>query len=92
MTGYVVHYRTKSSVGTKSSSPTSTDITCLTSGATYTISVEATSQHLSGESKEMTIALSKLSFKCYSLLFSFWAMSSCTLTLTTYTCIIKGNF
>ena len=62
VTGYVVHYRTDSSVGTKSSSSTSTDIAGLTSGATYTISVEATSQHLSGESEEMTIALSEFSF------------------------------
>ena len=64
MTGYVVHYRTSSSVGTntESSSSTSTDITDLTSGATYTISVEATSQHLSGESEEMAISLSELTY------------------------------
>ena len=60
MTGYVVHYRTDSSVGIKSSASTSTDITGLASGATYTISVEATSQHLSGESEKMTIELSGL--------------------------------
>ena len=60
MTGYVVHYRTNSSVWTKSSSSTSIDITGLTSGATYTISVEATSQHLSGMSENMTIELSEL--------------------------------
>ena len=60
VTGYVVHCRSNSSVGIKSSSSTSTDITGLTSGATYTISVEATSQHLSGESEKMTIALSEL--------------------------------
>ena len=60
VTGYVVHYRTNSSVGTKSSSSTSTDIAGLTSGATYTISVEATSQHLSGESEEINIELSEL--------------------------------
>ena len=62
MTGYVVHYRSDSSVGTKSSSSTSTDITGLTSGAVYTISVEATSQHLSGESENMTIELSEFLF------------------------------
>ena len=44
VTGYLVHYRSDSSVGTNSScSSTSTDIIGLTSGATYTISVEATS-------------------------------------------------
>ena len=63
VTGYVVHYRTNSSVVTKSScSSTSTDITGLTSGATYTISVEATSQHLSGESEKMTIELSEFTY------------------------------
>ena len=62
MTGYVVHYRSDSSVGTKSSSSTSTNITGLTSGATYTVSVEATSQHLSGESEEMSIELSELTY------------------------------
>ena len=61
VTGYVVHYRTGSSVESKTepSSSTSTDITDLTSGATYTISVEATSQHLSGKSEEMMITLRK---------------------------------
>ena len=61
VTGYGVHYRSSGSVRIKSvlSSSTSTDITGLTSGATYTISVEATSHHLSGESEEMTITLSE---------------------------------
>ena len=61
VTGYVVHYG-GSSVGTKnvSSFSTSTDITSLTSGATYAISVEATSQHLSGESGVMIITLCEL--------------------------------
>ena len=59
VTGYVVHYRTGSSVKTKDvpSSSASTDITGLTNDLTYTISVEATSQLLSGESEEMTIFL-----------------------------------
>ena len=57
MTDYVVHYRTGSSVRSQPSSSTTTEITGLTNGATYTILVEATSQHLSGESGEMTITL-----------------------------------
>ena len=62
MTGYVVHYRTATFILTKHapSSSTSTLLTGLTNGATYTISVEATSQHLSGESRVMTIGLSEL--------------------------------
>ena len=65
MTGYVVHYIGGGSIGTETVSPssTSTDITGLTSGATYTISVEATSQHLSGESGVMTITLSELTYR-----------------------------
>ena len=63
VTGYVVHYRTGSSVRTKNvpsssiNNGYSTDITSLTNGAVYTISVEATSQQLSGESDEMSISL-----------------------------------
>ena len=61
VTGYIVHYRTDSFARTRSVSlpSTSTDITGLTTGAIYTISVEATSQHLSGESEEMTISWRK---------------------------------
>ena len=66
VTGYVVHYRTGSSVGTKTpTTSTSTFLTGLTSGATYTISVEATSQHLSGESEEMTLSLSELTYSSF---------------------------
>ena len=59
--GYEVHYRTGSSVTIKTEPPssTTTEITGLTDGLSYTISVEATSQHLSGESEEMTIKLCK---------------------------------
>ena len=59
MTGYVVHYidGTTDRMKSVAASSTSTDITDLTSGLTYTISVEATSQHLSGESEEKTIGL-----------------------------------
>ena len=62
VTGYVVHYRTGSSDGTKNEPSTSilTFLTGLTSGANYTISVEAISQHLSGESEELTISLREL--------------------------------
>ena len=64
VTGYVVHYRGGNFIGTEtvSSSSTSTDITGLTNGFTYAISVEATSQHLSGESEEMTISMSELTY------------------------------
>ena len=56
---YIVHYNDggPDMMRTVSSSSTSYDITGLTNGATYTISVEATSQQLSGESEEMTITL-----------------------------------
>ena len=59
MTGYVVHYSDGTTDRMKSvaASSTSTDITDLTSGLNYTISVEATSQHLSGESEERTITV-----------------------------------
>ena len=66
VTGYVVHFRTGSSVGTEAEPSifTASIIRGLTSGATYTISVEATSQHLSGESEEMTISLCEPAFLC----------------------------
>ena len=53
LTGYVVHYIGGGSVRINHVSPssTSTDITGLTNSLTYAISVEATSQHLSGESE-----------------------------------------
>ena len=59
VTGYVVHYKTATSVRTNpvSQTLTSTLLLSLTRGATYTISVEATSQHLSGESEKMNITL-----------------------------------
>ena len=69
MTGYVVHYIGAGSVGTETepSSSTSTDITGLTSGPTYAISVEATSQHLSGESGVMIIILSELTYSNFDI-------------------------
>ena len=57
VTDYVVHYSDGDTDRTESvaASSTSSDITHLTSGFfTYTISVEATSQQLSGESDEWT--------------------------------------
>ena len=65
MTGYVVHY---SSNGVTNSIPglppsaTSADITGLTNGRAYSISVEATSEQLSGESETMIISLSECFF------------------------------
>ena len=65
MTSYIVHYNDggPDMMRTLSSSFTTTDITDLTIGTTYTISVEATSDHLSGESEEMMITL--LMRMCY---------------------------
>ena len=59
VTGYVVHYKTATSVRTRfvSQDLTNTFLMSLTGGVTYTISVEATSQHLSGESEKMNITL-----------------------------------
>ena len=59
MTGYVVHYSDGDTDRTESvaASSTSYDMTDLTSGLTYTISVEATSEHLSGASDNRTITL-----------------------------------
>ena len=59
VTGYVVNYKTDTSVRNRfvSQDLTSTFLMSLTGGVTYTISVEATSQHLSGESEKMNITL-----------------------------------
>ena len=61
VTGYVVHYFDGTTNRSKNviASTTSSNITNLTKGPTYTISVEATSKHLSGESANMSITLSK---------------------------------
>ena len=64
MTGYVVHYSSNGVTNSLSglpSSATSYEITGLTNGRTYSISVEATSEHLSGESEPMTIVVCKFS-------------------------------
>ena len=59
MTGYVVHYSDGDTDRTESvaANSTSYNITDLTSGLTYTISVEATSEHLSGVSDNVTTSL-----------------------------------
>ena len=60
VTGYVVHYRYGATNMTQSVPPssTSTNIGDLQMGTLYTFSVEATSEHLSGESGNCTITLS----------------------------------
>ena len=68
MTGYIIHYTGGSgSTGTvtASASSTSVDITGLTDGDTYTISVEANSVHMSGESETMTITLGRSHYYDY---------------------------
>ena len=59
MTGYVVHYSDGDTDRTESvpASSTSSLITGLTNCISYTFSVEATSEHLSGESDTLTIEL-----------------------------------
>ena len=62
MTGYVIHYSdgvTERSKNVAASNATRSDITNLTNGSTYVITVEATSDHLSGVSDDMIITLSK---------------------------------
>ena len=74
MTGYTVHYSSNgvtNSVSGLPSSATSHEITGLTNGRTYSISVEATSIHLSGGSETETITLRECFFfnTCPSTLF-----------------------
>ena len=59
MTGYVVHYSDGDTDRTESvpASSTSSLITGLTNCISYTFSVEATSEHLSGESDTLIIEL-----------------------------------
>ena len=62
MTGYVVHYSDGDTDRNESvpASSTSSLITGLTNCITYTFSVEATSEHLSGGSNILTIELGSL--------------------------------
>ena len=62
VTGYTVHYSDGSTDRSMSASSISADITGLTNGRTYSISVEAASEHLSGQSETMTIALGECFF------------------------------
>ena len=58
MTGYNIHYSNNSvtnSISGLPSSATSREITGLTDCGTYSISVEATSKQLSGESDPLTL-------------------------------------
>ena len=59
MTGYNIHYSSingvTNSIYGQPSSATSHEITALTNCGTYSISVEATSEQLSGESENMTV-------------------------------------
>ena len=59
VTGYVVHYSDGDTDRIESvpASSTSSLITGLTNCISYTFSVEATSEHLSGESESLTIEL-----------------------------------
>ena len=58
ITGYVIHYSDGDTDRTESvpASSTSSLITGLTDGLNYTFSVEATSEHLSGESNSMVLS------------------------------------
>ena len=77
MTGYVVHYSDGDTDRNESvpASSTSSLITGLTNCITYTFSVEATSEHLSGESDILTIELGSLikvnSKMSFSILYRF---------------------
>ena len=60
VTDYIIHYTGSAGTGTAGAGSTSADITVpSTPGETYTISVEARSEHLSGESGTMTITFSE---------------------------------
>ena len=62
VTGYVVHYSDGDTDRNESvpASSTSSLITGLTINITYNFSVEATSEHLSGESGSCTIVIGKV--------------------------------
>ena len=85
MTGYTVHYSDGSTDRSMSAaaSSTSVDITGLVNdGRTYSISVEATSEQLSGESETMNITLREFPLnntcKNYKQYFSNPSHSNCS--------------
>ena len=82
VTGYVVHYSDGTTDRTKSvaASSTSTDISSLSSGRTYTISVEATSSQLSGESEVVTIAVGECILEMCKMLYNMmiFMVSQCS--------------
>ena len=59
VTGYVVHYSNNVTIGTKSEPSSSTGTYISDLFINDTISVEATSQHLSGESENITVTLGR---------------------------------
>ena len=70
MTGYTVHYSSDGDTGSVNvgSSTTATTITGRTNyGRTYTITVEAKSMHLSGESTITPVTLGEWSSQCAAL-------------------------
>ena len=78
MTGYVVHYIAGGgSIRSEAepSSSTSTTISGLTIGHTYTISVEALSQHLYGVSENRTITIGE------DNMFTSHSLLKCALTM-----------
>ena len=83
MTGYIIHYTDSSGSAvteTVDAVSTSTDITVpSTPGETYTISVEATSIQMSGESEEMIITLGRSHYYDYPC--SHLSPSQCLQTL-----------
>ena len=68
MTGYTVHYSGGGDTGSVNVGPSTTATTItgrMNDGRTYTITVEAKSVHLSGEST-VTVPLCECSFHCTS--------------------------
>ena len=83
VTGYTVHYSDGSTDRSMSASSTSADITGLVNdGRPYSISVEATSEHLSGESASQDITLCEFTMnntcKSYKQYFSNPSHSNCS--------------
>lgn len=70
MNGYVVHYRDDNTGIEKSiaaASSSTSDITDLTRDHSYTLKVEAISEHLSGISDSATVTVGKHVYLCQKL-------------------------